>query len=144
MLRYVVLLLPFFAACDEQQHHQKDSAISAGSMVPKPNTVVASDSIRIPDPLNDLYYSIEVVAGKESNKGVYEVLVTYGHNDASTQLTMPEADKPIIPEVRRGNEPYSYIIGFHYGTDTTFNDYYYVRAGKGKTIMKYMKAYSFK
>jgi len=145
MPRYLIFLLPLFACCTSNKNeHRNDVSNRTGNSVPKANTVVASDSMRLPDRLNELYYSVQVIATSESSKGVYEVLVTYGNNDASTQLTMPEAETPIIPEVRRGNEPFSYIIGFHHGTDTSFNDYYYIKAERGKTAMKYLKAYSFK
>ena len=142
----MLLAIVIVTGCTDanKSHHSGDNTVAGTYPVPKPNTVVASDSIRIPDPLNELYYSIEVVATDKSNKGIYEVLVSYGNNDASTQLSMPEADEPIIPEVRRGAEPFTYIIGFHHGTDTNFNDYYQVQASSGQTSMKYIKAYSFK
>lgn len=145
MKYFLLLAVTIFAGCANSNESDNSGGSNTGTYpVPKPNTVVASDSMRIPDALNELYYSIEVIATDRSNKGLYEVLVTYGHNDASGQLSMPEADKPIIPEVRRGSEPFTYIIGFHHGADTSFNDYFLVQAGRGQTSMKYIKAYSFK
>lgn len=111
---------------------------------PAANTVVASYSMRIPDVLNELYFSIEVIATNESAKGVYEVLVKYGHNEASTQITMPDAHTLIVPEVKRSTDMNAFVIGFRYGNDTTFREYYLVNASKEKTEMKYLKAYSFR
>lgn len=138
-------LLPLLLiSCSEPETKQPVQEVSPTAHVPAANTVVASDSMRLPDELNEMYYSVEVVATHQSANGVYEVLVSYGHNDASTQITMPEAETPVIPAVRRGAGPNEYIIGFRHGSDTTFNDYFLVRAGKGRTEMKYLKAYSFK
>jgi hypothetical protein len=129
--------------CGQPESKKKEMDVARG-YVPAANTVVASDSMRIPDDLNELYFTIEVIAGAKSDKGVYEVLVSYGPNDASGQVVMPEADKLIIPEVRRDTQQFAYIIGFHYGADTSFKDYFLVKADKGRTEMKYLKAYSFK
>ena len=144
MKRSSLLFFLFLFSCNDPQPKKNEKDFIPTANIPKPNTVVASDSIRIPDALNELYFSIEVIATDQSANGVYEVLVAYGYNDASTQITMPEADQPIIPEVRKGKEPFSYIIGFRYGKDTSFNDYFLVHAAKNQTVMKYLKAYSFK
>ena len=143
-MRTIYLLLSILLlGCSQPESTKKEMPVKKGN-APATNTVVASDSIRIPDDLNELYFSIEVIAGPESDKGVYEVLASYGPNDASGQVVMPEAEKLIIPEVRRDTQQFAYIIGFHYGTDTSFKDYFLVKADKGRTEMRYLKAYSFK
>ncbi|HTM66848.1 MAG TPA: hypothetical protein VL093_11035 [Flavipsychrobacter sp.] len=143
-MRTIYLLLPILLlGCSQPDSKKKEIAVERGH-APAANTVVASDSMRIPDDLNKLYFSIEVIASPESDKGVYEVLVSYGHNDASGQVVMPEADELIVPELRRDTAQFSYIIGFHYGSDTSFKDYFLVKADRGRTEMRYLKAYSFK
>jgi len=143
-MRSIYRLLPILLLGCSQSRPEKKEMPVIKSDAPVANTVVASDSMRIPDNLNELYFSIEVIAGPQSNKGVYEVLVNYGHNDASGQVIMPEAETLIIPEVKRDTQRFAYIIGFHYGSDTSFKDYFLVKADKGQTEMKYLKAYSFK
>jgi hypothetical protein len=143
-MRIIYLLLPILLlGCGQPESKKKEMPVEK-SNAPAANTVVAFDSMRIPDDLNKLYFSIEVIAGHESNRGVYEVLVNYGNNDASGQVVMPVAEKLIIPEVRRDTQQFAYIIGFHYGADTSFKDYFLVKADRGRTEMRYLKAYSFK
>ncbi len=138
------MILSLLSACNEVPEERKSHKRQQGRYsVPVTNTVVASDKMRITDDLNELFYTIEVVATPRSDKGEYEVLASYGHNDASARITMPEANPPLLPEIRRGNAPYSYIIGFRREKDTSFKEYFQVQATKGKTEMKYLKAYSF-
>ena len=142
MSRSLVMVLFCFCSCLDPQPASRTSPPADTPAAPAPNTVVASDTVHIQDGTFDLYYSIEVIATGRSEQGVYEVLVHYGHNDASTEITMPPAPIPLIPEVRRG-DPGTYIIGFRQGKDSGFHDYFLVRAGHGRTEMKYLKAYSF-
>jgi hypothetical protein len=143
-MRTIYLLLSILLlGCSQPESKKKEVPVEKGN-APAANTVVASDSMRIPDDLNELYFSIEVIASPESEEGVYEVLVSYGPNDASGQVVMPEAEKLIIPEVRRDTQQFAYVIGFHYGADTSFKDYFLVKADRGRTEMRYLKAYSFK
>lgn len=139
MIRCICAFLLLFSACNEPS---SDSSVATRA-IPAANTVVASGSMRIPDALNELYYSIEVVATPQSTQGVYEVLVRYGHNDASTRITMPVSEQPLIPVLRK-KPPNEYIIGFRLPGDTAFKDYFQIRADRGKIGMKYLKAYSFK
>lgn len=145
MKKRYFLILPVFISCSSLQEEKPlPPAEAENSSVPAPNTVVASDRQRIPDPLNEQYCSVEVIATERSDKGVYEVLVSYGHNEASSAFTMPDAEPPLIPEIRRDTIAFSYIIGFRHGTDTSFHPYFLVRAKKNQTEMKYIKAYSFR
>lgn len=141
MHRYLFLLFTLLIAC----HAPNDKNAEQKSLIntSRANRVIASDSMRITDALNELYFSVEIVSTDRSDKGVYEILASYGHHDASTQITMPAAGAPLIPELRRGNASYSYIIGFRYGSDTSFRKYYLIKAEDDKIVMKYLKAYSF-
>ncbi len=143
----LLLLICLFSACREARH----SALAPptpeqapATQAPAPNKVVASARQRINDKLNEHYFSVEVISTPKSDKGVYEVLVTYRKYDASTQITMPKADEPIIPEVKKGTAPYSYIIGFHHGSDSSFKEYFLIEAERNSIKMRYLKAYSFK
>ena len=144
MKTYFPILLLLLLACNVPKSPKTTDMDNVAATVPAVNTVVASDSMPIPDELNELYFSVEVIATDKSANGTYEVLVSYGHNDASTQITMPEAEHPITPEIRRGEEPATYILGFHYGADTSFNDYFLIKGGRRTIEMKYLKAYSFR
>lgn len=144
MNRCLISLLLFFASCHQPEREDTASRSEQQQVRPAPNTVVVSDRMRIADPLNELYFSVEVVTTAEQSKGVYEVLVTYGHNEASTRITMPDADEPLLPKLRRGAAENTYIIGFTHGRDTSFNDYFLIKGDNDKTEMKYIKAYSFR
>jgi hypothetical protein len=115
----------------------KGNAVKAG-------VLMAADSMRVPDPLNEYYFSVKVTSTEESDSGKYEVRVVYGNNNAKTDIILPRGSaETLTPALRAGEEPFSYIIGFRAGEDTAFHDYVLIRANKGKTEMKYMKAYSF-
>lgn len=102
--------------------------------------------MKIPDPLNELYFTVKLVANEYTRQGTYDVNILYGYNDASTQITFPHGGtERIIPKMKKGTEPFSYIIGFNYGeNDPVFYEYYLVKGGAGKIETKYLKAYSFK
>lgn len=145
LMKYFLLLCSVFFFSCKSKSVQKTIAVkdSTTTNLLQTSIVVASDSMPIPNDLNKSYFSVEVIANKEAKNGTYDVLVHYGNNDAATQIRMPKADKIIKPELRRGAAPFSYIIGFHYGSDTTFKDYYLIQSTRNKTEMKYIKAYSF-
>jgi hypothetical protein len=149
-MKFVWLLLPLFLtlSCNNDTRN-RNAATSGkneyGAGYPAPGTVVVADSMVIPDPLNELYFSVRVVANEQSQNGIYDVEVRYGYNDAATQISLPRgADKPLRPALKRSEQPFTYIIGFYHGDDPTFYDYFRVSAGKGQTQMKYIKTYSFR
>jgi hypothetical protein len=110
----------------------------------RPGVIVAADSMKVPDPLNEYYFSVKVTSTEESDSGKYEVSVVYGNNDAKTDIILPRGSRePLTPAIRAGEALSSYIVGFRVGVDTAFHDYVLIRANKGKTEMKYLKAYSF-
>ena len=111
--------------------------------LPKPGTIIDSASMPIADELNTFTFSIKVVADSEVSKGVYDVDVDYGPNFAEGKFTMPKGGEELRPIVRKGSQPYTYIIGFKVNGDTTFYDYFEVTSNKGSTKMQYIKAYSF-
>jgi hypothetical protein len=109
-----------------------------------PGTIVAADSMPVvEDKLNDFVFAVRVIAGKKVNKGHYDIEAAYGHNIAQSSFVMPKHDYPLIPVLKRTGEPYTYIIGFYTKDDTTFYDYYQVRAERGTILMIYTKGYRF-
>jgi len=87
---------------------------------------------------------VKIITNEYSFRGTYDIAVMYGHNDATEQITFPQGgDKKITPVIRKSVEPFSYVVGFHYGDDRMFYDYYQVEANKGQIKMKYLLAYSF-
>ena len=107
-------------------------------------SVVAADSMRVPDPLNELYFSVKLLSNEHSQNGTYDIVAAYGYNDAATQITFPSgSSNPLRPSIRRGSDALSFIIGFYETGDTTFHDYFLVQSAKGRTTMKYIRSYSF-
>lgn len=116
----------------------------------KPGTIVAADSEAIKeDELNDFMFNVKIIADSTSNtKGSYIVDATYGVDNAAGKLLMPKNEEHLKPLLRKGTKPYTYIVGFKFGEDTTFHDYFEISvtnvAPKRKAIkMEYIKAYSF-
>ena len=111
---------------------------------PKPGTVVASAEIPIAeDKLNHFSFSVKVVADSNISAGVYDVDADFGPNFAEGQFTMPKGGEDLKPVIRRGSQPYTFVIGFQIAGDTTFYDYYEVTSDHNATKMQYLKAYTF-
>ncbi|XZF13612.1 hypothetical protein ACTHGU_17665 [Chitinophagaceae bacterium MMS25-I14] len=112
---------------------------------PPAGTVIAADSVPVQDALNHFTFSVKVVSNEHSDHyGVYDVKAAYGPNTADGQFTMPKGGEELKPLLRKGKEENTYIIGFHYGTDTAFYEYYEVNGQHGQITMAYLKGYSFK
>ena len=137
-------LLIFFAAlclysCGSPKEEKKITKI-----FPVPGTVVAIDSVPIvEDKLNNSRFIISVVADSAVTSGVYDVDADFGPNFAEGQFTLPTGKEDLLPVMRRGKTPYTFIIGFRLPGDTTFYDYFEVSSNTKQTKMKYLKAYTF-
>jgi hypothetical protein len=142
----VALSLLLLQACG----NQKNEALSSGSTdqytPPAAGSVVAQSSMPvIEDKLNHFEFSVKIVTNANSMaKGSYNVETAYGYNTANGELTMPAGGEHLKPVLKKGKEPYTYIIGFIYGDDSTFHDYFLVSGGHRQIEMKYIKIYSFK
>lgn len=112
--------------------------------IPEAGTVVAKGLAETDDQLNHFRFSVFIKAGEQSNKGIYDVLAVYGHDSAASQFTMPRGGERLKPLLKKSDEPSTFIVGFHYGSDTAFYDYYEVSGARGSISMRYLKAYSFK
>jgi hypothetical protein len=105
---------------------------------------IASDSMAITeDDLNKHIFSVEIITTEESDSGKYAIDATWGFNMASSSFSMPRGGEGLQPVLRRGSEPYSYIVGFFVPDDTMFHEYYSVTGIQGNIVMKYIKAYTF-
>jgi hypothetical protein len=135
------LLLTAFAACRSKTGSTGDDE---NYMAPEAGTVVTQAVTETDDELNHFKFSVFVKAGAMSDKGMYDVLAVYGHDSASGGFTMPQGGEHLKPLIRQSDEPATFIVGFHYGGDTAFYDYYKVSGSRGTISMQYVKAYSFK
>ncbi len=137
------LLLLFSCSQNEKTVGQEEKILSkiSGNKL-EAGTLISADSMRIPDPLNEQYFTVRLLTTDASDEGTYELQVVYGMNDASTELTFPQGTEPVTPTIKKGKEPFSYVIGFLYGADTTFNDYFLVQSIRNQTKMRYLKAYT--
>lgn len=120
-----------------------DATKKENHVLPLPGTVITQDSIAISGDINHFYYSVKVVADSLIADGVYKVVASYGPNVATGQFTMPKGGNELIPILKRGTAPYTFVIGFKVDSDTTFYDYFEVSSTIENTQMKYLKSYSF-
>jgi hypothetical protein len=135
------LLLMAFAACTSKKSSPgEDESYTA----PAAGTVIAKAVTETNDELNHFKFSVYVKAGEMSNSGIYDVLAIYGHDSASSTFTMPRGGEHLKPLIRQSDEPATFMIGFHYGGDTAFYDYYKISGSRGTISMQYVKGYSFK
>lgn len=95
------------------------------------------------DALNHFTFSIKVIADSDISDGIYDVDADYGPNFGEGKFAMPKGIEDAKPIIRKGGEPYTFIIGFRLPGDTTFNDYFQVSCSKHSTKMEYIKAYTF-
>jgi len=136
------------SSCSNANNDTKNSPTNNPSLVP--GSIIAADSEAIKeDNLNDFKFSVKIIADSGSNtKGSYTVQATYGVDNAEGQLAMPKNAEYLKPILRKGDEPYIYIVGFKFGNDTTFHDYFEISAARVATQrraikMEYIKAYTF-
>jgi hypothetical protein len=146
---YKKLLFPLFAimifvtACHSGS---SQAATESNSYTPPAaGTIVAADSMAVTsDPLNHFSFSVKVVATQYSKTGTYDVVAAWGPDVARATFTMPQGAGNLKPILQKGKDPNTYIIGFHYGNDKKFYDYYQISDTNGQIEMKYTKGYSFK
>jgi len=125
------------SGCSENGHKKQ-------AHFPQPGSVVAQASMPVKeDELNHSTFSVKVIADSEVAKGVYQVDADFGTNYANGKLTLPKGAEDAKPDIRTGNTPYTYIIGFRLEKDTTFYEYFEVMSTKETTKMRYTKAYTF-
>ena len=119
-----------------EEHKQKK--------LPKPGVTVAEAKMPIAeDAINHSTFSVKVIADSDIATGVYDVDADFGANFGEGKFTMPKGAEDATPVIRKGDAPYTYIIGFRISGDTTFYDYFQVSCSKNNTKMEYIKAYSF-
>lgn len=113
-----------------------------------PGILIANDSMRVDhDPLKK-NFAVTIKTNLQTDSGYYDVLAVYNKDSAHGLVRMPTSIVQLKPLLRRGDTANSYIIGFHFGSDTTFHDYFEINLHKDgmlkRTIkMEYIKAYTF-
>lgn len=139
-----ILVVVLFTACKNESPEQlKSDEIKEIIKTQPPGTLLDADSMHYDeDDLNNFYFTVKLRTTKYSHRGTYAVETNLGPNIANTQFTMPRGAEEAIPIVHKSSEPYTYIIGFYYNSDTTFYDYYKVSLYMGTIQMAYSKAYS--
>ena len=111
---------------------------------PKPGVTVAEAQMPIAeDAINHSVFAVKVIADSDIATGVYDVDADFGANFAETKFDMPKGAEDATPVIRKGDAPYTYIIGFKIAGDTTFYDYVQVSCTRNRTKMEYIKVYSF-
>jgi hypothetical protein len=146
MKYFIWLLVLTLSACGNTDNTADNDSVSF--YAPAPGTVIAADSMRIKeDNLNELYYSVSVTATGNSVEGAYMLRAAHGYNEAQSEIKFPKLTQSLTPAIRRDEQmPYSYIIGFKYDNDTTFNDYIRVFAKRMPGVatqieLRYLKSY---
>jgi hypothetical protein len=146
VMKYLLPAVLLFASCSAPDAEVKNApgkleVNETGTGGPDAGTIMAADSVRIPDLLNDQYFSVAIVATEYSFRGTYAIRAMYGANDAQSEITFPRSSRKLTPLLRKGDEPFSYVVGFSLKGDNRFYDYFLVKAQKGQTEMKYLKVY---
>lgn len=137
-----ILICILAAGCQGSHRTGKDTQRTHVSLLP--GTVIAKDSMPVKeDKLNNFTFGITVSADSDVANGVYNIKVNYEYHTEQGQFTMPEEIKNVRPLLRRADQPYTYIIGFKITGDTTFYDYYQVKATSSSIRMEYIKGYTF-
>lgn len=132
------------AACDESQPVSKNEEpqTDTAEFVPAaPGTVMAADSVVVPESPNKFHFKVKVLANEYTKKGTYTISVVYGPDSNSSMFTMPKGAAHLLPVMKRA-EGYSYIIGFVYREQ--FYEYYNVTFRFGRphtTKVSLVKAY---
>lgn len=114
---------------------------------PQAGTLIAADSIRTDDRLNETWFAVRIYATDESHIGKYLLRANYGANQAQSEVVYPPLTETLSPVIRKdGSGPYSFIVGFRFKDKDLFNDYLRVQANRIAGIqtriqVQYIKAY---
>jgi hypothetical protein len=137
----LVLFLSFLlVGCFRSESNKKDKP----KQFPKPGALAGTAEMPVTDdPLNHFTFSVKIYADSDITSGTYDVDADYGPNFAEGKFTMPKGGEDFKPVIRKGTEPYTYIIGFRAPGDTTFYPYFQVSSTLKSTKMQYIKAYTF-
>jgi hypothetical protein len=138
-----ILAAILLAACTSETRQDAETQKIEQIVKTQPaGTTIATDSM-LYDKLNKFYFTVTIKTTEASNKGTYAIETAIGPSIASAQFTMPHGAEDAVPVMRQVQDSTSFIIGFYYGKDTTFYDYYQAKAIMGNIEMKYTKAYRF-
>jgi hypothetical protein len=109
-----------------------------------PGSVVAIDSMPIPDELNDYWFRVRVVTTRQTDEDRrYDLEVKYALQDEVMSVQFPPGRDKLTPILSRGEEPLVYIVGFRLGDDDKIYDYYMLDGSKrGRLSGRYIKAYT--
>lgn len=137
-----LLLATVFAACN----NNKDTYVP-----PQPGVVVDSMAMPAEGGGKAIFAVAIVVDSDKIRPGLYDVRALYDTLRAEGKFSMPKGGEKYKPEVRKGKDPFQFIVGFRVPGDTTFYEYFEAVAQRSKegnerhtTIgMKYLKSYSF-
>ncbi len=136
----IIVFAVYCCSCNNNSTVSKLKSVMPGTVIDKMEMPVLKTE---EDKLNHFIFSITVSADSQIEKGIYDVAVQYKTFSTIDKFTMPKGIEQIIPEIRIGAKPYTYIIGFVMDKDTTFNEYYEVSAADNNLKMQYIKAYTF-
>lgn len=137
VIAFVSVTIAFYSCGNNAEEHKPKK-------IPKPGGTVAEAKMPIvEDAINHSSFSVKVIADSDIATGVYDVDADFGTNFGEGKFTMPKGAEDATPVIRKGDAPYTYIIGFRIAGDTTFYDYFQVSCSKSNTKMEYIKAYSF-
>ncbi len=136
----IIMFTVYYCSCNSNNNISKLKSVMPGTVIDKMEMPVLKTE---EDKLNDFIFSIAVSADSQIDKGIYDVTVQYKAFSTTEKFTMPKGIEQIIPEIRIGAKPYTYIIGFVMDKDTTFNEYFEVSAADNNLKMQYIKAYTF-
>lgn len=149
-MKYIVfipaLAILALSSCDNAAGSKTTEATETVAEDIQPGKLMAADSMDVnEDELNNSTFAVQVISTEHSGHyGVYKVAAHYGHNEATSEFTMPRGGEQLKPVIKKSSQPYTYDIGFYYNGEPDFYDYYEVSANRGEIKMKYKKAYSLK
>lgn len=150
----IFLITIYIAGCNEPNSKQPELTVEEA--VKKPvGLVIASDSMKIASTdlsslrLADIdeketYFKVAIKTTNYSHKGRYEIATSWYDREMNLQFSMPRGAEDVMPVLVKMPEPYSFLVGFYYGKDTTFYDYYSIKGSLNGVNAGYTKAYSFR
>jgi hypothetical protein len=111
--------------------------------LPKIGEVVDSASMAFSeDSLNKFNFKIAVVADSYIALGAYRVHAYCGPDSAVGVFRLPKGGEFYRPSIRKALSANTYTIGFKIPNDTTFYDYFSVKASHKSFTMDYIKTYT--
>lgn len=132
------------SSCKETGKPEHDGSVAATTSPITYKEGMLIDSYQekiVEDELNDLSFSVKLLADSLSESGDFALKIIYAHTEGESRLKLPYQMLDGRPALRKGAVPYQVVAGFYQGADTTFHEMVLITGSPERVSIEQIKAY---